>query len=104
MIDSLRLAMKRCGAIATSQGDHAVDLLVPAAAKAGVQIIGDRAFDGAPGLRIALALPTIQVTVTARLTNGDTIEFEVPVPDVKAAFVLKMLARTVRDTQRALGN
>lgn len=84
------------------RGEQAVDLLVPAAAKPGKQIIGERAFDGAPGLRVALALPPIKVAVTARLTDGDMIEFEVPVPDVEAAFVLKMLARTVRDSERDL--
>jgi len=84
------------------RGEQAVDLLVPAAAKPGKQIIGERAFDGAPGLRVALALPPIEVAVTARLTDGDVIEFEVPVPDVEAAFVLKMLARTVRDSERDL--
>lgn len=85
-----------------ARGEQAVDLLVPAAAKPGKQIIGERAFDGAPGLRIALALPPIEVAVTARLTDGDTIEFKAPVPDVEAAFVLKMLVRTVRDTERDL--
>ncbi|MGY4647832.1 hypothetical protein [Mycobacterium sp. URHB0021] len=84
------------------RGEQAIDLLVPAVAKPGMQIIGERAFDGAPGLRMALALPPIQVAVTARLTTGDMIEFEVPVPDVEAAFVLKMLIRTVRDTERDL--
>lgn len=84
------------------RGEQAVDLLVPAAARPGKQIIGERAFDGAPGLRVALALPPIQVAVAARLTTGDMIEFEVPVPDVEAAFVLKMLVRNVRDTQRDL--
>jgi hypothetical protein len=84
------------------RGEQAVDLLVPAAAKPGMQIIGERAFDGAPGLRVALALPPIQVAVAARLTAGDMIEFEVPVPDVEAAFVLKMLVRTVRDSERDL--
>ncbi len=84
------------------RGAQAVDLLVPAAAKPGKQIIGERAFDGAPGLRVALALPPIKVAVTARLTDGDMIQFEVPVPDVEAAFVLKMLARTVRDSERDL--
>ena len=84
------------------RGEQAVDLLVPAAAKPGKQIIAERAFDGAPGLRVALALPPIKVAVTARLTDGDMIEFEVPVPDVEAAFVLKMLARTVRDSGRDL--
>lgn len=84
------------------RGEQAVDLLVPDAAKPGKRIIGERAFDGAPGLRVALALPPIEVAVTARLTDGDVIEFEVPVPDVEAAFVLKMLARTVRDSERDL--
>jgi hypothetical protein len=84
------------------RGEQAVDLLVPAAARPGKRIIGERAFDGAPGLRLALALPPIEVAVTARLTDGDMIEFEVPVPDVEAAFVLKMLARTVRDSERDL--
>jgi hypothetical protein len=84
------------------RGEQAVDLLVPTAAKPGKQIIGERAFDGAPGLRVALALPPIQVVVTARLTDGEAIEFEVPVPDVEAAFVLKMLVRTVRDSERDL--
>jgi hypothetical protein len=84
------------------RGEQAVDLLVPTAAKPGKRIIGERAFDGAPGLRVALALPPIEVAVTARLTDGDMIEFEVPVPDVEAAFVLKMLARTVRDSERDL--
>lgn len=84
------------------RGAQAVDLLVPAAAKPGRQIIGERAFDAAPGLRLALALPPIQVSVVARLTTSDSIEFAVPVPDVEAAFVLKTLVRTVRDTERDL--
>jgi hypothetical protein len=81
-------------------GDQAVDLLVPTQVRPGKRIIGERAFDGAPGLRLALAVTPIQVAVTARLTDGDTITFEIPVPDVEAAFVLKMLARTVRASAR----
>lgn len=86
------------------RGEQAIDLLVPAAAKPGEQIIGARAFDGAPGLRVALALPPIQVAITARLTDSEIIEFQVPVPDVEAAFVLKMLARTVRNSERDLSD
>lgn len=86
------------------RGEQAIDLLVPAAAKPGKQIIGDRAFDGAPGLRVALALPPIQVEITARLTDSEIIEFQVTVPDVEAAFVLKMLARTVRNSERDLSD
>lgn len=84
------------------RGDQAIDLLVPTEAKPGKRIIGERAFDGAPGLRLALAQSPIRVAVTARLTDGDTIGFEIPVPDVEAAFVLKMLARTVRISERDL--
>ncbi|MEN4464255.1 hypothetical protein ABFV47_25135 [Mycolicibacterium fortuitum] len=81
-------------------GEQAVDLLVPIQVRAGRRIIGQRAFDGAPGLRLALASPPIQVAVTARLTDSTYLEFEVPVPDVEAAFVLKMLAWTVRHSDR----
>ncbi|NDJ91383.1 hypothetical protein [Mycolicibacter kumamotonensis] len=84
------------------RGDQAIDLLVPTEAKPGRRLIGERAFDGAPGLRLALALNPIRVAVAARLTNGDTIGFEIPVPDVEAAFVLKMLARTVRAVEHDL--
>lgn len=81
-------------------GGQAVDLLVPTEAKAGKRYLGERAFDGAPGLRLALASPPIQVAVTARLTDGTYLEFEVPLPDVEAAFVMKMLAWTVRHSDR----
>lgn len=84
------------------RGDQAIDLLVPTEAKPGKRIIGERAFDGAPGLRLALAQSPIRVAITARLTDGDTIAFEIPIPDVEAAFVLKMLARTVRTSERDL--
>lgn len=82
------------------RGDQAIDLLVPTEAKPGTRIIGERAFNGAPGLRLALALSPIRVAVTARLTDGATVGFEIPVPGVEAAFVLKVLARTVRTSQR----
>ncbi|WP_313888755.1 hypothetical protein [Mycolicibacterium sp. CBMA 226] len=83
-----------------ARGELAIDLLVPTLAKPGVREVGGRAFDSTPGLRMALASPPIQVSVSARLTDGDTVDFCVPVPDVEAAFVLKVLARTVRSEQR----
>lgn len=82
------------------RGDRAIDLLVPTEAKPGKRIIGERAFDGVPGLRLALAREPIRMAITARLTDGNSIGFEIPVPDVEAAFVLKMLARTVRANER----
>jgi len=83
-----------------TRGEQAVDLLVPTEVRPGSRMVGDRAFDGTPGLRMALASPPIQISVAARLTDGDSIEFTVPVPDVEAAFVLKMLTRTVRKEER----
>lgn len=89
--------------------EQAIDLLVPTAMKAGLPRIsirdlsrdfGGRAFDGAPGLRLALALPPLDVAVTARLTDGSYLQFNVPVPDVEAAFVMKILAWTVRNSDR----
>ncbi len=84
------------------RGQLAVDLLVPTESRPGKRTIAGRGFDGAPGLRLALAQNPIQVAVTAHLTDGGTLEFEVPVPDVEAAFVLKMLARTVRTAEQDL--
>jgi hypothetical protein len=81
-------------------GDRAIDLLVPTEAKPGMRMLGERAFDGAPGLRLALAAEPVWVSVVAKLTDGQTVEFEVPVPDVENAFVLKMLARAIRFEQR----
>lgn len=70
-----------------------VDLLVPTAAGSKApRTLGNRGFDGAPGLRRALAQDPVMVTVQAQLLTGPTITFTVPVPDVEAAFVLKMLA------------
>ncbi|MGV0792117.1 hypothetical protein [Mycolicibacterium sp. XJ1819] len=82
------------------RGEQAVDLLVPTEVRPGKRYFSDRAFDGAPGLRLALASTPIPVAVTARLTDGSYLEFEVPVPDVEAAFVMKMLAWNVRDSER----
>jgi hypothetical protein len=56
------------------RGDQAVDLLVPTEARPGRRIIGDRAFDGAPGLRLALSQNPIPVAVTARLTGGEVAD------------------------------
>lgn len=69
-----------------------VDLLVPAGGEPGRRVLGARGFDGAPGLRRALAQEPVAVSVQARLLSGPEIAFTVPVPDVEAAFVLKMLA------------
>ncbi|WP_036376646.1 hypothetical protein [Mycolicibacterium austroafricanum] len=78
------------------RGDLAIDLLVPATGRERTKTIAGRAFDAAPGLLFALAVEPISVSVTARLADTSSVSFEVPIPDVEPAFVLKALARTVR--------
>lgn len=75
-----------------SAGTLAVDILVPGTAASGTHQIGGRGFDSVPGLRLALAAPAVEVAGKVRLTNGEYVEFEVQVPDVEAAVVLKALA------------
>lgn len=73
-------------------GTIAIDILVPDGADAGANIIAGRAFDPAPGLRFALAGPALSISANARLTDGTAVVFDVQVPDVEAAVVLKTLA------------
>lgn len=84
------------------RGDLAVDLLVPASGTSRTKELGGRAFDAAPGLTLALAAAHIDVAVGARLIGGDTLHFTVPVPDIEAAFVMKVLNRQVRDSDNDL--
>ncbi|KMV15993.1 hypothetical protein ACT17_22710 [Mycolicibacterium conceptionense] len=84
------------------RGDLAVDLLVPASGTSRTKELGGRAFDAAPGLTLALAAAHIEVEVTARMQAGNTMNFTVPVPDVEAAFVMKVLNRQVRDSDNDL--
>ena len=74
----------------------AVDLLVPSSSgkKLETKILGEdeHGFDAIPGLELALSSTPINVTVHARLHSGTSETFEVCVPDVEAAVVLKALA------------
>ncbi|SMG54937.1 hypothetical protein SAMN02745947_04485 [Rhodococcus rhodochrous J3] len=72
----------------------AVDLLVPGTGGRRLERIeyAGRGFDAIPGLTLALAADPVWVRVRARLTTGETLRFEVPVPGVEQAVVLKALA------------
>ncbi|NMD94834.1 hypothetical protein HF877_05375 [Rhodococcus sp. BL-253-APC-6A1W] len=71
-----------------------VDLLVPSTSGrplAKIEYDG-RGFHAIPGLNLVLATDALDVRVRARLTTSETLLFEVPVPDVEQAVVLKALA------------
>lgn len=76
-----------------------IDLLVPASG-AGRRLqmvkLGNRGFDAVPGLAFAASSPALFLSVTTQLTNGEELRFEVPIPDVEAALVLKAHARLSR--------
>lgn len=74
----------------------AVDLLVPATSGRGRETKylgeGEHGFDAIPGLSLALHSQPLDVTVHARLHNGESTTFTVCIPDVEQAVVLKSLA------------
>jgi hypothetical protein len=72
--------------------DLVVDLLVPKKGRRSEVVIGGYSFFASSGLGLALALPPIWTDVTARLHNGEALQFTVPIPDVEAAFILKINA------------
>ena len=88
----------------------AVDLLVPSLdGRFRPQEHGERAFDAAPGLALALAAEPIVIDTAARLLDGRVLEFTVPVPTVELALVIKALSygsrlqdRDVEDIYRLL--
>jgi hypothetical protein len=88
----------------------AVDLLIPSLdGRFRPQEHGGRAFDAAPGLAPALAADPIVIDARARMLDGATVEFTVPVPTVELALVIKALAygsrlqaRDVEDIYRLL--
>lgn len=61
---------------------------------------GDRAFDAIPGLSLALAADPLDVRIHATLHSGVTLTFDIPVPDVEPAVVLKALAWNNRHAPR----
>lgn len=87
-----------------------VDLLVPSFdGRFRPGIHGGRAFDAAPGLALALAVPPMTIDVGASLLDGSPVEFVVRVPTVEVAVIVKAHAwasrlqpRDVEDIYRLL--
>jgi hypothetical protein len=69
-----------------------VDLVVPRTGRRREVVIGGYSFFASSGLGLALSLPPIWTDVTARLHSREALQFTVPVPDVEAAFILKINA------------
>ncbi|WP_433607057.1 hypothetical protein [Prescottella agglutinans] len=80
----------------------AVDLLIPSGSSRLQESVphGDRAFDAIPGLSLALAADPLDVRIHATLHSGVTLTFDIPVPDVEPAVVLKALAWNNRHAPR----
>lgn len=89
-----------------SEGTLAVDLLVPSTSGRRWERVehDGRGFDAIPGLQLALSSEPLEVRVHARLTTDDTVVFDVPVPDVEAAVVLKALAWRSRRAAKDVGD
>ncbi|WP_433491997.1 hypothetical protein [Nocardia grenadensis] len=73
-------------------GEMSIDLLVTPDAAGMPQMIGDRGFDAAPGLSLALAAPPLYVDACVRVQSKGEISFTAPLPDVEVALVMKALA------------
>lgn len=79
------------------KGDQTIDLLVPAAATTfGTSHHGDRAFDAAPGLQLAMAASPLVLDIHVILLDGSTIDLTARVPSVEVAVVLKSYATVSR--------
>ncbi|GEK82994.1 hypothetical protein [Frigoribacterium faeni] len=79
------------------RGDRAIDLLVPSLdGRFRPLIVGGRAYDATPGLALALSGEPIVIDVTVVYTDGREDRFDVSVPTVEAAVILKANATANR--------
>lgn len=85
-----------------AESDAVVDLLVPGPVPSRRMTHGERAFDSAGGLRLALEKTPLVMKVEPNLLDGDVLSGTVAVPDVESAVVLKLLAWASRKSQRDL--
>jgi hypothetical protein len=82
---------------------RSIDLLVGSLdGKFATQILGKRAFDASPGLASALNTEPLTIQVHATLQNGEILEFDVRVPRVETALVIKALIYRFRLANRDL--
>lgn len=78
-----------------------IDLLVPSGtSRFQPEQHGGRAFDAAPGLSLALAADPIAIAVAVTLTDGTVRNFDVRVPPVEIAVVLKAYATETRQEEK----
>lgn len=78
-----------------------IDLLVPLQTTGSRQEeLGGRTFDAIPGLSLALASDPLMIDVTAQLSEGNVLQFTVPIPNLEVAVVMKALATTTRSAPK----
>lgn len=82
--------------LANGEDTLSVDLLVPNASVDDLDLLGGRKFDSAPGLDLAMNSTPIAVDVHAHLRDTSTLQFQVLVPNVECAVVMKTLVRRNR--------
>jgi hypothetical protein len=96
------------GYVATSGNSYekppgmVVDVLVPATQTTFEPVeVGERTFDAAPGIRLALSIEPIFIEVKVTMLDGARLELEIRVPTVEVAIILKAYAfqsrRSVKD-------
>lgn len=70
-----------------------IDVLVPAMLTTFEPIeVGERTFDAAPGIRLALSIEPIIIDVGVTMLDGQRLKFTIRVPTVEVAIVLKAYA------------
>ena len=85
------------------KGDREINLLVPST-DGGFRTVehGGRGFDAAPGLLLALAVPPVVLDVEVVHQDRSRDRFDVLLPTLEAAVVLKTLATVTRQEARDL--
>jgi len=82
--------------------ERMIDLLVPADSTNEPVIHGERAYDPAPGLLLAVQSPPVLIDVRAVTTTQEELEMRVPVPQIECAVVMKALNLGVRNENKDL--
>jgi hypothetical protein len=87
------------------RGDREIDLLIPSASETfRSEEHGGRAFDAAPGLRLALSAEPTVVEATVEFLDGELRTGLIRVPRVEIALVIKALATRSRSAPKDLAD
>lgn len=85
------------------KGRQKIDLLVGnMLGKFQMEILGNRAFDSAPGIQLALDAQPIAIDATAVLRNGEVFSFLARIPTVEIATCIKVMSYKSRLKQQDL--